>query len=324
MIALESCKERSVWDDYVLDNSGHPLQLWGWGETKAAHGWSVDRVFLADQDDIIGAAQLLIKKLPGGFTTIAYVPRGPVTTKRNREEVLNALAGYVKKTYKSISLTIEPHWQEFNSPKGWRKSNNTILLPRTIILDLDKSDEDLQSKMTKKTRQYIRKSAKEAIKIRQVKTKDELAQCMAIYHETADRAGFALHEDDYYYDIFENLGEASPVFAAFNENRVVAFLWLAVSQHVAFELYGGVDEQGQNLRANYALKWHAIQTMKKWGVSYYDMNGLLNDGVSTFKQGFADHENMLVGAYDKPLSLLYAAWTSLLPLAKKVIRAIKR
>jgi lipid II:glycine glycyltransferase (peptidoglycan interpeptide bridge formation enzyme) len=54
------------------------------------------------------------------------------------------------------------------------------------------------------------------------------------------------------------------------------------------------------------------------------MNGLLNDGVSTFKQGFANHETMLAGTYDIPLSPLYAVWSKGLPMAKKVVRALKK
>jgi lipid II:glycine glycyltransferase (peptidoglycan interpeptide bridge formation enzyme) len=177
--------------------------------------------------------------------------------------------------------------------------------------------------MTKKTRQYIRKSAGEAIEIRRVKGGEELDACLAIYKETAERAGFGIHADQYYYDIFDNLGEHSPVFAAFQGDKPIAFLWLAISQRTAFELYGGMNDEGQRLRANYALKWHTIQTMKKWGIELYDFNGLLNDGVSTFKQGFADHETMLAGTYDKPLSPLYNVWTHALPAAKKIIQKIK-
>ena len=153
---------------------------------------------------------------------------------------------------------------------------------------------------------------------------DYLRECMAVYHETAQRAGFPLHDDQYYYDIFDELGEASPVFAAFYEGEPIAFLWLVISADTAFELYGGMTDKGQELRANYALKWHVISKMQEWGIERYDMNGLLNDGVSTFKQGFADHEDMLVGTYDRALSPLYPIWTFVLPLGKKVIRAIKR
>ena len=179
--------------------------------------------------------------------------------------------------------------------------------------------------MAKKTRQYIRKSSKEeGLVIRQVKGPEYLQQCLDIYHETARRAGFALHDDQYYRDIFDQLGESSPVFAAFYEGRPVAFIWMAISAKTAFELYGGMDDRGQELRANYALKWHVIRKMREWGIERYDMNGLLNDGVSTFKQGFADHEDRLVGTYDRPLSPLYWLWTKVLPLGKKLIHAIKR
>lgn len=324
MISVEQCNDQTAWNDYVLDHDGHPLQLWGWGETKAAHGWRADRVFVKDEAKTVGAAQLLIKRLPGGFQSLAYIPRGPLCTEENRAEVLDELGVYAKEKYKALALTIEPHWLEFDAPKGWRASQNTILVPRTLILDLAKSEDDLQGAMAKKTRQYIRKSAKEDLVIRRVKSKDELGQCLAIYHETAERAGFALHSDDYYLDIFDNLGDASPVFAAFHDGKMVAFLWLAVSQHVAFELYGGVNETGQQLRANYALKWYAITTMQKWGVEQYDMNGLINDGISTFKQGFADHEDMLVGTYDKPLSPLYIFWDKFLPFVKQVARSLKK
>jgi lipid II:glycine glycyltransferase (peptidoglycan interpeptide bridge formation enzyme) len=71
------------------------------------------------------------------------------------------------------------------------------------------------------------------------------------------------------------------------------------------------------------LKWSTIQMAKKWGIARYDFNGLLNDGVSTFKQGFADHEDMLVGTYDKPLSPLYVLWDKGLPLAKKLVQKLK-
>lgn len=323
MTSVETCEQQEVWDSEVLSMGGHPLQLWGWGATKAAHNWRVDRVFVKRGETIVGAAQLLIRMLPKPFNALVYIPRGPVGDEKEREVVLAALANYAKTTYKAVALSIEPDWTHMPSIGGWQKTANTILIPRTLILDLTKSEDELQAAMAKKTRQYIRKSATESIEIRKVKSREELSGCLAIYKQTARRAGFGIHGDQYYYDIFDNLGDHSPVFAAFYEGKPVAFLWLAVSSETAFELYGGMNDEGQHLRSNYALKWYAIRTMKKWGVTRYDFNGLLNDGVSTFKQGFADHEDMLVGTYDKPLSPLYTLWSKGLPTAKKIVRKLK-
>jgi lipid II:glycine glycyltransferase (peptidoglycan interpeptide bridge formation enzyme) len=322
MTSVEICENQSEWDEEVLSRGGHPLQLWGWGEVKAAHKWSVERVIVRRGENTIGVAQLLIRALPKPFNALVYVPRGPVAEEQERAEVLNAVADYAKATYKAVAVSVEPDWEEMPDAKGWKATQNTILIPQTLILDLSKTEEELLADMTKKTRQYIRKSGSEAIEIRKV-NREELASCLDIYRQTAERAGFGIHGDDYYYDIFDKLGDHSPVFAVFLNDKPVAFLWLAISQETAFELYGGMDDDGQQLRVNYALKWHAIQTMKKWGIARYDFNGLLNDGVSTFKRGFADHEDMLAGTYDKPLSPLYSIWTQALPTAKKVLRKLK-
>jgi lipid II:glycine glycyltransferase (peptidoglycan interpeptide bridge formation enzyme) len=323
MTSVRTCEKQTEWDDEILARGGHPLQLWGWGEVKAAHNWSVERIFIYEDDHIVGAAQLLIRRLPTPFKTLVYVPRGPVADEANRGGVLDAIATHAKQKHGAVAVTVEPDWTKFPQVAGWKSSANTILIPRTLILDLTKSEDDLLVVMAKKTRQYIRKSASEAIEVRQVHDREDLAQCLEIYKQTAQRAGFGLHDDQYYYDIFDKMGEYSLVTAAFYEGKPVAFLWLGISEQTAFELYGGMNDDGQRLRANYALKWWTIQQTKKWGIERYDFNGLLNDGVSTFKQGFADHEDMLAGTYDKPLSPLYTVWTKALPLGKKILRKLK-
>jgi peptidoglycan pentaglycine glycine transferase (the first glycine) len=323
MISVRPIDDRTTWDDALLEREAHPLQLWGWGEVKAAHNWRVQRVGVYRGEELFGAAQLLIRRLPWPLRALVYVPRGPVCEVADREVVLEELAHYAKKTYHAVALTIEPDWEGEVALSGWRRSTNTILIPRTLILDLNLSEDELLAKMTKKTRQYIRKSAKEAIEIRKVTSRQELDACLAIYKQTAQRAGFALHADQYYYDVFDMCADHSVLMAAFSDNQPIAFLWDTISATTSFELYGGMNDLGQQLRANYALKWHTIQRMKEWGIERYDMNGLLNDGVSTFKQGFSDHENMLVGTYDKPLSPLYILWDKALPLGKKLLRKLK-
>lgn len=312
------CDDRTTWDDHVLGHDGHPLQLWGWGEAKAAHGWRVERVLVRRGEQVVGAAQLLVRALPWPLRSLVYVPRGPVAEPADRAAVLDALAGHARSRH-AVALTVEPDWEQMPQVTGWRRSDNTILIPRTLILDLSRSEDELMAAMSKKTRQYIRKSAKEDLEIRAVADEDELARCLAVYRQTAERAGFGLHADRYYLDVRADLGEHSPVFAAFRGSDPVAFLWLATSADTAFELYGGMDDEGQRLRANYALKWHAIRQMREQGVRRYDFNGLLNDGVSTFKQGFASHEDLLAGTWDRPLSPLYAVWDRGLPMARRVL-----
>ena len=65
MIELQKCGDKEQWDEFILEQDGHPLQLWGWGQVKAGHGWSAERVFAYDDDKIVGAApkNMLTQKL---------------------------------------------------------------------------------------------------------------------------------------------------------------------------------------------------------------------------------------------------------------------
>lgn len=323
MIELQRCTRQEVWDDYVLDNGGHPLQLWGWGQVKSAHGWVADRVLGYDDEKIVAAAQILTKKVPLPFRAISYVPRGPLGEQGTSEEFLTALGNFTKREHHSVALTIEPDSAEFPLYSSWKKSQNAILPSSTVALDLEKSESDLLATMAKKTRQYIRKSAAEKITIKTVRSRLDLEKCLEVYHQTSDRAGFGLHGDQYYLDVFSLMGDHSPVFAAYVDDQPVAFLWLAVSLDTSYELYGGMNEQGAELRANYALKWHAIRKTKEWGLKNYDFGGLIEDGVSNFKRSWTDHDTVLAGTFDMPLSSAYGLWASALPRGKKVVQKLK-
>ena len=323
-MAITQCENKHQWDDYVNDFGGHPLQLWGWGEVKSAHNWRALRLTWQDDGIIKGGAQVLIRTLPGPFKRLVYLPRGPFGGLGDSATAMAELVNYVKTEVGGILITAEPDWAAVQWGSGWRKSANTILIPNTLILNLNNTEEALLADMTKKTRQYIRKSERDGVTVRQIKDIAELPEVLAVYKDTAARAGFALHGDDYYRDIFTLLGENNLLFGAYYEGALVSFVWSAISSSTAFELYGGMSVKGQELRANYALKWHAVRKCKEWGLARYDMNGLLNDGVSAFKEGFASHKDTLAGTYDYPLSPLYSIWAKTLPWGKKVARKFKK
>lgn len=322
MISVVQCEDANEWDDMVIGDDGHPLQLWGWGELKSKHGWSADRLIVKEDDVVIGWAQVLTKQLPLPLRAFSYIPRNKLFHVK-QSETLNSIADYVKSIHKSVALSVEPDSEEFEKPDKWVRATNKILPAETIIIDLTQNEDAILSAMAKKTRQYIRKSSKD-IEVRQVKTSDELMACLDIYKDTAKRAGFALHSDQYYKDVYESLGDHSPIFTAYSEGKLVAFLWLAISGDVSYELYGGMNDTGQQLRANYTLKWYAIQKVKQWDLTRYDFGGLVAGGVATFKQGWVSDSVTLVGTYDKPLSPLYVIWSHTLPFAKKVVQKVRK
>jgi len=337
MLDVTPCEDRAEWDTTVKRFGGHPLQLWGWGDLKAAHRWSAERVWVRDEaGEVVGAAQLLTRPLPGPLGGFVYVPRGPVLARdsaghaRKSEpspaEVADAIAAYVRASRRAVAVSIEPDEDagQFPLSAPWREARTRVLPARTLILDLTRSEDELIGDMSKKHRQYIRKSAREAsLEIRPVETAAELDACLEVYRATSERAAFGLHEDAYYHDAFTMLGKDAPVWASYLDDAPVAFLFIAKSDRTAFELYGGMSEAGQRLRANYALKWHVIREMKSLGIERYDFGGLINDGVTTFKKGFASHESLLAGSWDRP-GPGYWVWNRGLPLAKRIVRSFRR
>ncbi|MBU4336392.1 MAG: peptidoglycan bridge formation glycyltransferase FemA/FemB family protein, partial [Actinobacteria bacterium] len=294
---------------------------------KSAGSWSARRVLVRQGAEVVGAAQVLVRALPWPLQRLSYVPRGPVLAQgADRDQVSSAVVTWTRTHVGGAAITLEPQWPAGTvlDVPGARPAAQRVLVPDTLVLDLTRTQDELQSAMSKTTRKQIRRSARTDLVYREV-TDAELPACLDVYHEVADRAGFALHPDEYYLRVRAELGpEHSPVIAAFDGDRPVAFLWLAASDRTAFELYGGATEAGQELHANFSLKWTAICAMQERGLAEYDMNGLLNDGISTFKRSFADHEDHLVGAIDIPFGATYRLWTLAAPAAKRVLRALQR
>lgn len=324
---LQITDDRQVWDHFIQTSSyGHPLQLWGWGELKELNGWQPVRFAVFESDKIIAGAQLLIRQIPKVPRVFMYIPRGPVAKPGSDELkfLLAAIVDYARE-HSAISVKIEPNWTSGKLPNGWRRSQNRILLDSTLMIDLQKSEEDILAGMRPKTRQYIRKSEREGIDIERDRDNRHIDAIMELYRETARRADFALHEEQYYHRLRQTLGENNHIYVAKKDGRLLSFLWLVTTDAVAFELYGGMSEEGSELKANYILKWDVMKQMKAGGVHMYDLNGRLNEGIDQFKSGFVDESTNLIGPYDYPIRFaLYQAWERGLPIAKRVMRRVRR
>jgi lipid II:glycine glycyltransferase (peptidoglycan interpeptide bridge formation enzyme) len=317
-------EDKAEWDEAVDGFGGHPLQFWGWGELKRATGnWSVLRV-LFDKDGVdLGGAQVLVRNLGAG-QKMFFVPRGPfgALDESGKAGILAGMKRFARLQHASI-LKLEPDWigdEAVLRSSGFKPSENHVFIAKTAEIDLKKQEmAQLLAGFNKKTRQYISKSERET-NISQIEHTDGemIKQMLQIYRETAKRAGFEIHPDEYYLDLAREMGEQNVIYGSFVQNKPVAFLWNIRSKATEFELYGGVNETGQKLRSNYGLKWQAITRAERLFVRKYDMNGLLNDGISEFKLHFANDEVVeRVGTWDYYPSILGRALNFAMILVRK-------
>ena len=330
MLSIDVCHDPAEWDVQLIAVGGNPLQLAGWGDLKAAHGWRVERLVVREGATTVALAQVLVRPLPGVFRALCHVPRGPAmapaTSIADRSAVCDAIAAHCRAEVGGIGITFEPDWpaEDNLSLAGGRPSPNPIFMADTLFLDLAKDNDALLADMAKKTRYEVRKSQRTEWDITPVTTEADLADVLELYRTTSERAGFGIHADDYYRDVHEKLGEHSLLLLARIDGEAVAFLWIIESGTTGIDLYGGSNDAGRKALANYALKWSAIQILRERGVHRYDLNGLLGDDVSSFKRGFAGHTDQLVPSIDVPFSFWYSTWNKALPSVKKLVRTVRR
>lgn len=317
--------DRNIWDAFVITSPwGHPLQLWGWGETKVLNGWQPYRLALMDGGTITAGVQVLLWQLPKLSSYIVYAPRGPVVEPSSSlsKELMGGLTEWAA-GQKALYVRIEPAWI-VGAPTGWIHAQNTLQMAATYTINLRKDEVTLQEAMSRKHRQYIRKAERDGVSVARV-PKGKIGNMYELYCETAMRAGFGIHSKEYYEKLSTELGDQSNLFEARVDGISVAFLWLAVAGKTAYELYGGVNGLGAEMKSNYILKWEAIRAMKADGYKIYDFNGRLNEGVSRFKDGFGPDETNYIGTYDLPLNRLgYEIWEHAWPVAKRIGRLLRR
>lgn len=313
---LKVVDERRAWDSFVMGHAdGHPLQLWAWGELKRLTNW---RPLRLRDDDSGEGAQMLVWPLPHTRWTVAYVPRGPLG---RSQSLLAALAGVAREA-NAIYLRLEPGWPAGPPPDGWFRTDDHILLSKTYTIDLTRSEAALVAAMRSKTRQYIRKAEALGVKIVEA-APGHFDDVWRLYNHTAARAGFALHSPGYYRRLWDEAQGNNVILLAQVRGRPAAFLWIIRAAGVAFELYGGMDDVGAEVKSNYLLKWEAIHRMQMSGLRLYDFNGRLNEGVSHFKSGFGPTADEWIGTLDLPIRPhLYRSWQRLRPIGKRLTRVL--
>lgn len=298
------------WQTLTEGRALHPLQSWRWGQLKASQGWT--------QIGVQGGSvpvMILLRPLPWPFRSIAYIPRSTLA-----EQEYQAVLEWLKAQYAVSVVKIEPLRETFELGGA----SSAILPAETICLDLTKSEEELQAAMAKKTRQYIRKSSADTAFLIRSATEDDLTEIYQVYQETAQRARFLLHGLPYYQMVWRTLDTENTVLVAEQKGKIIAFLWVSHTPYMAYELYGGVTTEGQQLRCNYALKWRMIQEMKKQGIVEYDFGGLIGEGVSTFKKGWASSERRYAGSFEVGTGWRFMVWRVLFRPVRRVLQALRK
>jgi len=308
--------------------NAHLLQTASWGRLKSAFGWKAECL----QTDEAGTL-LLFRPLPFGFS-VGYLPRGPIPSTTGALADLLPSIDRLCRSRRAAFLSIEPDWSDEDTARdelrrqGFQPGIHTIQPPRTILVDLRGSEDDLLSRMKPKTRYNIRLAARHEVT---VSSSGDIAAFARLMGTTGLRDSFAVHSEAYY----------RSAFAAFRPHQTVELLLASYRGEIlsglmafaqgarAWYLYGASSNLHREVMAPYLLQWEAMRWARGLGCAQYDLWGIPdaeeNDleaqfagredglwGVYRFKRGFGGRVWRSVGTWDRiynqALYLVYRLW----------------
>lgn len=325
-----------TWDAFVTRNKrAHVLQLSAWGDLKAAYGWQVGRVALAnEQNQLVAGAQMLFQRLPGRVLgSMAYIYGAPYVSAADQWTPLwNAIHKRARQR-KAAFLKCEPGVylngaQPDFTKWGFVESPQTVQPPRTIVIDVSGDDEAILARMNQGTRRKIRQSQKNEIHYYEG-TAADVRKFTAMMETTGDRNEFGVHEPKYYekaYELFVPNNQAALIMAEHEGDDLAGIMIFALGD-TAWYLYGASSSVKRNMMATYGVQWAAIQWARARGCKYYDLWGIPDEdeatleaqfenrsdglwGVYGFKRGYGGQVVRSAGTWDKPYShFIYGGYT---------------
>jgi len=341
-------QNQKEWNEFLFKNS-YPtnfLQSWDWGEfNQKILGNQIKRIVLFDDNELKMACLFIARQLPFN-KSFWYCPRGFVLHKNYTDKMTHgyqAIMKVIRKDFRDkIFLRIVPPDENHEHLLGFLRILNfkkpTILLAscepnQTILLDLNRSEEELLLKMHPKTRYNINLAIKKGIKIRAMSNQTKNNDLNILYklsQETSKRNKINIYSKKYYMDLINYFAQDETamrikLYIAEYQNKPLSAVIMVYFGSTATYLHGGSSQEYRNVMAPYLLHWQAISDAKKEGKRYYDFGGVAPEnalnhkwaGISRFKRSFGGYQLESAGAFDLVFNL---GWYSVYQIAKMIKR----
>lgn len=282
----------------------HILQLSAWGTHQSRFGWQVQRLAITDSGgQIVAGAQVLLRRLPLRLGKRAYLPAAPLFS---ADEAANDLLWRALRRCGAAFIKVEPcDWYrprpdlpERLTRAGLRLSPETIQQPRTIVLDLGGTEDDILKRMNQSTRYKCRLGQKKEVTVRLGEAADAV-QFGALMQVTAERDSFYARPPAYYqsvYEAFASSGEVALLIASHAGQDLAAAMVFRCGE-TAYYLYGASSNAERNRMPTYIVQWEVIRWAKAAGALRYDLWGVPDADEATLEANFEGRDDGLWGVY---------------------------
>ncbi len=313
---MTSCEVREVtdargWDDFVrhATSPNEFLHSWQWGEFQRAAGKMILRL-----EVLMGSRRCAVALLVPHTTRLGksfiLAPRGPIIDPKldedEREAVWHALFETIEKnrTADTIFLKVEPN---VAPPGDVGLVEGTGMHPeQTLLLNLQKTEEELLSSMHHKTRYNIRLSERHGVTVGFGTSNEDVTEFIALMRETAKRQKIGVWPDQYYRTMVSSLGDSITIALARLHTKPIAAAILIRFGSTMTYLHGASAGAFHEHMAPHLLQWESICRAKEQGCSVYDFYGIAPEheeehkwsGITRFKMGFGGQVHKYAGAFN--------------------------
>lgn len=299
-------------------------ELWGWSIWQTKEWWEYQastwkKVFSIWANSW---ASLVIKWPLPFWQNYLYVQRWPIWL---YDEIffedLKDIAREEWSTFIRVSSekNIHYHWNFFNSIKDY--------FPKaSLVINLEKSEEEILKQMKQKGRYNIRLAQKKWVKIEEEKDSEKASEIFEkLVKETTQRDWFWWHKKEVYKKMIDSLWDKIKVLIAYFEWKEIAAWIFTLYEDQAVYYYWASSNKHRNLMAPYLIQWNAMQIAKEMWCKTYDFFWIAKDEknkkdswywVTQFKLKFWGRKKEYPKAFDIPMSL----WKYLIYRVLKFIR----
>src|SRR5688572_14882968 len=281
------------WNQFLASHPNtHLLQTGEWGELKSAFGWKPVRIITGN----VGV-QILFRNLPLGFT-VGYIPKSAINNQSVSAQLWDEIDAVCHQN-RAIFLKLEPDLWAGSSilhPSHFMLSQHNIQPPRTIIINIKKSEEEILASMKQKTRYNIRLAEKKGVIVHAWSDIESFHKMMLV---TGVRDGFGVHSFEYYKRAYKLLHpkQMGEILVAEYEGRPLAALFVARNGKRAYYLYGASTDEERNRMPAYLLQWEAMKWARARGCEEYDLWGVPDEDEATLEANFETWHDGLWGVY---------------------------